>query len=935
MANSGSSPRLVTALALSLLLADTLPGAGQNPARNQNPTPQQTDPANLAADRVKANPIADPIPENTGAIALATSLRRLATRASMMMIVAHPDDEDGGMLTYESRGKGVRVAMLTLNRGEGGQNVMSADFYDALGLDRTQELLAADRYMGVDQMFGSVVDFGFSKTKEETLAKWGHDRVLYDAVRAVRLYRPLVLASVFVGGVTDGHGHHQVAGQIDQEVFNAAGDPKVFPEMKLPPWTPLKVYARIPFARIDDKGMFDYATNQYAPTKFYNYVSGVTTTTVPKANVVVPEGDADPLLGMSYLQFARKGLSMQRSQMGGMMRPPSAGVHDVEYHRYGSHLGQPDGEISGKETGFFDGIDTSLAGIASYVTSSPTEKAALQTELKKIQALVDQAQATFTPAEPEKIAPFLRDGFIAVTDLTDHVRASNITPVEKELVLHDLRVKHTQFNDALVQALSLTLTVGPACGQEMTAQPLAPGEKLPLAIGLKHNEETQLDSVGLTVESADGTALSSDSATPSCKDQVTVVVPSDAKPTRPYFFRPGIEQPYYDIAAPALRDSPITPYPLVAVARFRYDGVDLIMRQVVRGSNGPLVVVPPVSVSVSPGAGIIPLTEKTLSLTTHVRIDGLGQNGTGQTKGTLKLELPSGWTSSPETVALDSAQRGAERDVTFTVTPAKLVPGTEYTLTAVAEVDGHKYREGYRTAGYPGLQGTNLYRPATYRAYGVDVKIAPDLKVGYLPGTGDDVPATLENLGVHAKMLTVADLTADNLKNFDAVVLGVRPYEAHPDLAAASPALLAYAQAGGVVIAQYAYREFPSGVTPYPLSLGDNEKVVEETAPVKILEPDAALLNWPNKIGSKDFDGWVEERGHGFMASWDPHFTPLLETHDAGQAPQKGGLLIAETGKGKYIYTSLALYRQLPEGVPGGYRLFANLLSLGKAPAAK
>ncbi len=931
MATPGSSSRLVSALALSLLLADSVPGVGQGQqVRGQNPTPQQTDPGNLAGDRVRANPVAEPIPQNTGSTALAMSLRKLATRASLMMIVAHPDDEDGGMLTYESRGKGARVAMLTLNRGEGGQNVMSADFYDALGLDRTQELLAADRYMGVDQMFGSVVDFGFSKTKEETLSKWGHDRVLYDAVRAVRLYRPLVLASVFVGGVTDGHGHHQTAGQIDQEVFNAAGDPKVFPEMKLPPWTPLKVYARIPFARIDSKGMFDYATNQYAPTKFTNYVSGATTTTVPKANVVIPEGEVDPLLGMSYVQFARQGLSMQKSQMGGAMRPPSAGAHDVEYHRYGSHLGQPDGEVSGTEAGFFDGIDTSLAGIAGYITSSPAEKASLQAEMKKVQALIAQAQTAFAPDAPEKVAPFLRDGFIAVTDLTDHIRASNITPAEKEKVLHELRVKHTQLNDALVLALSLNLTVAPACGQEMTAQPLVPGEKLPLALSLQHKDETQIESVGLTVESADGTALSTDSATPACKDQVTVVVPSDAKPTRPYFFRPNIEQPYYDIAVPALRDSPITPYPLVAVARFRYNGVDLVMREVVRGANGPLVVVPPVSVSLSPGAGIIPLTEKTLSVTTHVRVDGLGQ-----TKGTLKLELPTGWTSSPESVALDSAQRGAERDVTFTVTPMKLVPGTEYTLTAVADVDGHKYREGYRTAGYKGLQGTNLYRPAVYRAYGVDVKIAPDLKIAYLPGTGDDVPATLENLGVHVKMLTVADLTADGLKGFDAVVLGVRPYEAHPDLAAASPALLDYAQSGGVVITQYAYRSMPDGVTPYPMSLGDNEKVVEETAPVKMLEPDSALLSWPNRIGTKDFDGWVEERGHGFMSTWDPHFKPLLETHDEGQAPQKGGLLVAETGKGKYIYLSLALYRQLPEGVPGGYRLFANLLSLGKAPAAK
>jgi LmbE family N-acetylglucosaminyl deacetylase len=187
------------------------------------------DPANLAGERVRASVTEDPLPVNKGALALEQSLIKLRTRASLMMIVAHPDDEDGGMLTYESRGIGARVAMLTLTRGEGGQNLMSGDFDDALGLVRTQELLAADRYMGVDQMFGTEADFGFSKTKEESFAKWTHERVLYDAVRAVRLYRPLVVTSVFVGGPTDGHGQHQVSGEMAQEMFEAAGDPKVFP----------------------------------------------------------------------------------------------------------------------------------------------------------------------------------------------------------------------------------------------------------------------------------------------------------------------------------------------------------------------------------------------------------------------------------------------------------------------------------------------------------------------------------------------------------------------------------------------------------------------------------------------------------------------------------------------------------------------------------
>jgi LmbE family N-acetylglucosaminyl deacetylase len=234
------------------------------------------DPANLTGEQVRPSVVVRDIPANEGATALWQSLVKLRTRASLMLIVAHPDDEDGGMLTYEARGQGAHVAMLTLARGEGGQNLMSGDFDDALGLVRTQELLAAGRYMGIDQMWGTEVDFGFSKTKEESFANWGHDRVLYDAVRAVRLYRPLVVTAVFQGGITDGHGQHQVSGEMAQEVFDAAGDPKVFPDQiaaGLMPWSTLKVYARAPFFSVSSKGMFDYATGKYAPARFYNYVT--------------------------------------------------------------------------------------------------------------------------------------------------------------------------------------------------------------------------------------------------------------------------------------------------------------------------------------------------------------------------------------------------------------------------------------------------------------------------------------------------------------------------------------------------------------------------------------------------------------------------------------------------------------------------------------
>jgi LmbE family N-acetylglucosaminyl deacetylase len=307
-----------------------------------------TDPANLGDERVK--PVTGrELPIDQGTAGVEEMLRRLNTRASLMLIVAHPDDEDGGMLTLYARGMGARVADLSLTRGEGGQNAMTGDFEDALGLLRTQELLSADRYSGVDQFFGTEVDFGFSKTKEEAFRKWGHERVLYDVVRAIRIYRPLVLASTWIGDVTDGHGQHQVSGEITQEAFKAAGDPNVFPELTkegILPWQPMKVYARVPMQAITDKGLFDYATNQYVPASFTNYVTGAVSSTPPTVDVTIHEGTPDPLLTpgaanpedlspmlakeapstpLTYVQFARIGLGLQKSQIGPGVRNPPAG----------------------------------------------------------------------------------------------------------------------------------------------------------------------------------------------------------------------------------------------------------------------------------------------------------------------------------------------------------------------------------------------------------------------------------------------------------------------------------------------------------------------------------------------------------------------------------------------------------------------------------
>ena len=903
---------------------------------------QLRDPANLAAEQVRPTVVSQPIAANQGAAALQQNLVKLRTRASLMMIVAHPDDEDGGMLTYETRGQGVHAATLTLTRGEGGQNLMSGDFDDALGLVRTQELLAADRYLGVDQMFGTEVDFGFSKTKEEAFSQWTHERVLYDAVRAVRLFRPLVITSVFEGGPTDGHGQHQVSGEMAQEVFTAAGDPKIFPEMGLEPWSPMKVYARVPFARVSNGQMYDYATNKSIPARFYNYVTKTWSNETPQANVVVHEGEMSPVLGMTYVQFARKGLALQKTQIGEGVRMAPAGAFDVSYHRYGSLV--KTGEM---EQSFFDGVDVSLEGIA---TLAPTAQGWLRPSLKAIDEHAAEAAKAFSAEAPEKCAPALRDGLKAVNALIAKVETSALTKQEKANVLHELKVKRVQFNDSLVEALGLRVQARMVADGNACMSAVTPGCTAHVATkvinGGRETVEVTADFVSPSarnvgkegtwaagtgkVEAGKTLDSSFEYGWGSMKASVEQAegMPKDPT-TRPYFTRKSIEQAYYDVNDPALRLAPQTP-PLCFWVKAVYGGVPVVVGQVVLAPENKawdgdrqMAVVPSLSVAIRPPAGIIPLTEK--SFTVSVEIRGDEQKGI---HGSTRLELPQGWRSEPRSAEFSFSHAGEAKTVSFQVTPSGLTEKS-YKLTAVAETANGSTSEGFRAVGYKGLIPTNMYSAATYRTEGVDVKVAPGLKVGYLPGTGDDVQASLENLGVHAATLSVEDIAGGKLQGYDAVVLGVRAYAANPGLAAVNGKLLDYAKNGGVVIVQYNLGQFGPG--PYPFSLGSAEKVVDETAPVELLAPQSPALNWPNKITAKDFDGWVEERGHGFMESWDPQYQPLLETRDPGQDPQKGGLLVAKTGKGTYVYVALALYRELPEGVPGAYRLFANLLSLGKA----
>ncbi|HEY7856232.1 MAG TPA: PIG-L family deacetylase, partial [Terriglobales bacterium] len=780
----------------------------------QAPAPRQTSPQPTVASRQLAI--------DRGAAAVWQSLKKLHTRASLLLVVAHPDDEDGGMLTALARGQGVRATLLTLNRGEGGENLMSDDFYDGLGLVRTQELLAADRYYGVNQYFTRVVDFGFSKTEAETLKLWGHDRVLGDAVRVVRMTRPLVVASVFVGGPSDGHGNHAASGEIAQEVYNAAGDPKMFPEQiqaGLRPWNPLKVYARVPVGAFTDKGIYDSASQVYAPGRVFDYVHQSWIEGQPSITLRVNESGYDPLLGSDYVQLARQGLDQQKSQNGGI-GIPDPGPASTPYHLYASRV-----KTGAQENSYFDGVDTSLMGIADLGGgNSGSEAADLKPALAAINHDVEQAIAEFSASAPEKIAPLLAHGLAATNALAARVAGGSLSAEAKYDIGHELSIKQAQFQAALCEALGLSLSAvvggggGGRGGPAATFANAIPGQKFTVQTHVADSGSVPVDLAGVSLSlqgSAPITSSTDDFGTlaPRAEKPIStrfeVTIPENASYTRPYFNRPNTEQPYYNIVEPKDLNLPTAPYPLAATARFRFDGVEFAMAQVVQTVervNGagvvenPLVIAPAISVSITPHAGIVPLPAHALDLAISIH-----SNVKGPAEGNVTLRLPSGWTATPQSAPFNLAHDGEDQPISFHIQP-NAVTTDSYTITAVAHYNGLSYEEGYKTVGYTGLRPSNLYAPAAYLTRGVHVTIAGQpgaLNVGYVTGTGDNVPQSLENLGVHAHFLGPRDLAGGDLHAYDAIVLGIRAYAARPDLVTNNGRLLEYVKQGGVVIVQY------------------------------------------------------------------------------------------------------------------------------------
>jgi LmbE family N-acetylglucosaminyl deacetylase len=873
-----------------------------------------------------------PLPEDLGALHLAQLLAKLKTTARIMQVVAHPDDEDGGMLTLEARGKGASVLLFTVTRGEGGQNKFGAESSDELGILRTLELLEADKYYGVEQRFSHVVDFGFSKTAEETFNKWhGHDVALADVVRAIRVFRPDVLTSRFSGTKRDGHGNHEASGVLTREAFRAAADPNRFPEQikeGLQPWQAKKLYLGNP------PGMFqrgNVADEDYTV----------------KMNI----GEYSPLLGMSYTQFALEGLAHQTSQgTGGIRVPP--GPRYTYYKLTDSTLPNP---AAAHEADFFDGIDTSLVGLAARLGAEESKVPFLRPALESLQKHVDAANKAFSLAEPSACAPELLAGLDETLILIRQLRHSQLAPGALAELMAVLERKYYQFEESANEAMGIHFETtvdppGPSPGpsyfprMEQTLSLAIPGQTFTITARLYNRGRFRLKAPEFSLNLPDGwknTYLKKDERTELTPGEVSatqfqVTVPDIAPYTRSYWSRSDPEtETIYKVSDSRLLTDPWPPYPVYAHVGFKLDDIHGEAGAVAKikfvdptlgQSERPLAVGPPISVLLTSPVVVSPVggTGKS-QIGVSVR-----SNVQSAVHAKLRLETPQGWKVEPAEIPVDLDHDGDLNNYSFQITPQNLHEGT-YKVTARAEYNGKQYAEGFKVITRPDLDSYYAYRPATENVQAVDVKLPGQLRVGYVMGTGDEIPSVLQSVGLNTSIITPQELASGDLSRYGTIVVGIRAYDTRTDVREHNRRLLDYVNSGGTLIVQYNQSTglFNDGhYTPYPATEA-NVRVSVEEQPVEILAPEEQVFNWPNKITQKDFDGWVQERGLYFMSQWDAQFKPLLACNDPGEPLQKGGLLLAHYGKGTYIFSAYGFSRQLPAGVPGAIRLFVNLVSAG------
>jgi LmbE family N-acetylglucosaminyl deacetylase len=841
-------------------------------------------------------------PASTGGLAeVDRALARLSTNKRLLVIGAHPDDEDSSLIALVSRGIGGDAAYLSLSRGEGGQNVIGPELGVGLGLLRSRELLAARAVDGGRQFFARAFDFGYTRSIDETLRLWPKDVLVEDAVRVIRRFKPQVVVSVFPGVPHPNHGQHQAAGVTAYAAFPLAGDAQALPQLAaegLAAWTPQVLYR----------------STYFDPNS---------------STMTLPTGGIDPLAGKSMYQLAMASRSMHRSQDMGQIQRLGPQQTRVAWVQGGS----------GKEAKeLFDGIDTRLSSLAATVAEAGRRKTA-QERLDAAQAAAERARTALTPAHLDAAVPAFLD--ILKSLQAAQAALSQDDPADRparELIGEKIAVAEAGLAAAASLAVDAT-----SDQEELTA-----GGSFPVQVSLWNGGTHALAGATVSLVPAPDWGGETSAGVPGDSKELAAgllatwdlkpVVPASAPPTVPYFLRKPMIGSLYDwsAATPVERGLPFGPPPLTARLRFTVDGVPVTLErevvhlhrnQAVGEIRRPLRVVPEVEVQAAESVLVWPIQSHEarrlkVTLTSHAK---------SPLHGRLEGTPAEGISSSPVPFALAAANEPLELELVLQA-PRELKPGRAALEIAAVLDDGRRFDLAVPVVDYPHIRATPRPVAAEVTVQTADLRLPPLKRVGYVRGASDRVPEFLRQVGVPLELVTADQLQSGNLGRFDVIVLGSRAYETDPALPRASRRLLDYARGGGVVIVQYQQTGYFEGnFAPYPLEIARPlDRVTDETAVMQILDPASPVFNVPNKIGPADWDGWVQERGLSFAHTWDPAYTPLLSMKDPDTPDLKGGLLVAKVDKGLYVYTGLALFRQLPAGVPGAYRLFANLLGIGK-----
>ncbi len=923
-----------------------------------------------------------PLDDEQGHVALGLVLRHLANTGIFMHTTAHPDDENNGLLVMLNRGQGYRTALATATRGNGGQNEIGPEIFEALGVLRTGELAALHRFDGAEQYFTRAVDFGYSFGIDETFEKWGREEITADYVRLIRTIRPDVIITLPPTGNAGGQ-HHMASAVITRDAYKLAGDPTKFPEQikeGLRPWQPKKLYHSAGFGFPGEPA---------------------TTGRVTRVN----SGVYDGLLGKTYNEIGSEARSMHKCQgMGQLLSLPTPSS-TASYQLVETTM---PAQLQKDETSLFDGIDSSLLSLARFAGARAPKD--LTEGLTAVSNATAASQKAFDTVNDEATMKPLQDGLFAVRVLRRSLRSMAIDEAGKYEIDFRLRQKEGEFQQAITLAHGIKIEALADDGIVIPGQPV----KVNVIVANRGNGEVAIKNVKFDGFEGDGACTltaftgggfgfpgggrggrgaNAPAAVPMSsvrKDQVahcepTLAIPAAARVSEPYWHRKG-EAGRYTFDADAPFGLPMRPSPFYVQVTLSLPGGEEIIQglsvqhryegDIFSGEKrSDLLVVPAFSVRVTPQVAIVP--ESSIRSTPvrpqgraaqpaatgaaagrgrgaarpatppaappsnsgapsserEIRVTVLNDT-TGAAETSVKLELPQGWSATPAEQPVKFSRTDESQTVRFVLKPASSVSAGEFHVKAVVSSDGKSYDRGFEVIEYPHIKRYHIYDSADATLKVINVRTPSDLLIGYVMGVGDQVPPAIEQLGAKVQLLTAEDLAWGDLSKFTAIVTGVRAYERRDDLRANNSRLLDYVFKGGTMIVQYNKFEFNDAqYGPYPAKVSAN-RVTDENAPIQVTAAHSSLLTSPNEIGDAAWKNWVQERGTYFLAEdKDSRYHDVLQMEDNFQynkGVKTGALVEAQYGKGRWVYVGLGLWRQLPVGTDGAYQILANLISLGK-----